>query len=290
MPEDIKVEPVSKEAEGGNGNVATQEKETQPNWEQTAKTYQESLRELGFDDVKPLADRYRQYEGAVSNAYNFFQKHPEIYEYYKRHAAGEDVKFPGFKESDKSEAGKKPEFDEEKILERVRSEVNSMREPELEVVRQLRANQEKAEAQAKHKWFNDESYKELDKRFVKMTEDEVKARVYKGMNRPEAVEAVREKYSDFSIDQLINLLMVDKVVENLSQAKRTPEPLPESMTRISNKTAATPTAIQQAQKEYNEAAKRANQDDGEASLQVVKKWAVEFGMPLRDAHKLLNGE
>lgn len=288
MTEDIKVVAPPKEGEGEGGVVAETGKE-QTNWEELAKGYQGALKDLGYDDVKPLTERYRQYEGAVTQSYNFFQKHPEIYDLYRKFSAGEDVKFPGFKESEKSKDGEKPAIDEEKFLEKVRNEVNSMREPELEVVRQLKASQEKQQAQAKHKWLDDANYKELDNRFSKLTEDEVKARVYKGMNRAEAVEAVREKYSDFSIDQLINLLMVDKVVENLSQAKRTPEPLPESMTRISNKTAATPTAIQQAQKEYMEATKMLGSDE-DATLNVVKKWAVEFGMPLKDAHKLLNGE
>lgn len=256
----------------GIANAATVETQVEPqaqpapeantvNWEQKYK-----------EDIAKY-DGYDTYKGVAEGAYQFFQKYPELMKGYQEFSSGKDWK-PNFAQQQQEE--KKSQFDPDQFKRQILEEVQpTLTALQNETIKRQVEDEEKY-LREKYK-FSDDERKEIDKRFAEKTASEIKDLMFSGKSRQEATEEVRAIYRRFGPDQLVALLMPEKLAVNV----RKPNPLAPGMTSPGNNAGPSPKSLEQARKEYRDSPK------GEASASVVQKWAEQFGLTMADAHKLL---
>ena len=252
--------------------VVKTEAETAPtepvvNWE---SKYQEDMKKF---------EGHETYRNVAENSYNFFEKYPELKKGYQEWVSGKEWKPNFVQPEDKKDSKFDPEAFRNETLELARKEARRELEPIQRATQEREAKEEEKYAKEKY-GFTDAEYADLDKRFAKKCEEEIKDRVYRGENRAEATEKVRSGYERFSIDSIIALLMPEKMASSI----RKPPQLAPGMTTPGNNAGPSPKVLDQAKKEYADSPK------GEASAGVVKKWAEQFGQSMGDTHKLLMGE
>ena len=253
-----------------NTNTATAETqvETQVEKPETTVNWEQKYNE----DIKKY-DGYDTYKGVAEGAYQFFQKYPELRKGYDEFNSGKDWK-PNFAPAQQAE--NKPQFDpnefKRQILEEVQPTLTALQNETIK--RQV--DEEEKYLREKYK-FSDDERKEIDKRFAEKTASEIKDLMMDGKSRQQATEEVRGVYRRFGPDQLVALLMPEK----LAASVRKPNPLAPGMTSPGNNAGPAPKALEQARKEYRDSPK------GDASASVVQKWAEQFGLPMAEAHKLL---
>ena len=286
MAEQAAVEVEAKPSgEQAGATVETPTKTESPNWEQEAKSWQEVAGTLGYKDRESLVKDYTGYKEHVTNLYWYLKNNPEAKKQYETFLGGGEVAQPG--KTNASPAENKSQ-DMAALREQLRQEilgdVESRLSPYEQAQNEAQTQREKQEFQIKHPSFTDEKYAELDKKFISQCQSEIKGKIARGMNPQMADYVVREKYRDMSLEHIANLLMPEFLIESASAAKRIPQPLARGMKAIGNNNAATPSAIEQAKKEYSEAAK------GQESAEVVKSWAGKLGMTMTEAHDLLKGD
>lgn len=259
----------------GTANTATVETQVEPqaqtapeatvNWEQK---YKEDMGKY---------DGYDTYKGVAEGAYQFFQKYPELMKGYQEFSSGKDWK-PNFAQQQQEE--KKTQFDPNQFKDELKRELLGEFQPTLTTLQNetIKRQVEEEEKYLREKYkFSDDERKEIDKRFAEKTASEIKDLMFQGKSKMEATEEVRAIYRRFGPDQLVALLMPEKLAANV----RKPNPLAPGMTSPGNNAGPSPKALEQARKEYRDSPK------GEASASVVQKWAEQFGLTMADAHKLL---
>lgn len=240
----------------------------QVNWETRAKEYEEKLK--GYGD-------YDDYKTAAMNAYNFLQKYPELGSGYKSYLDGKEWQ-PNFAKAD--EPKKTPQFDEGAVKSILERELESRLTPLYRADAERQAKEEERIAKEKY-GFSDEEFQKLNKAYADMVDAEAKELMFsEGISKKEALAEVNRGYKRFKVDQLIALLMPEK----MASTKRTPQALPRGMASPGNNPGPSPAILEQARKEYESAPK------GDASASVVKKWSEQLGLPMAEAHKILQGD
>ncbi len=265
---------------------STAEAPVTPNWEQEAKGYQEFIGSLGYKDKDSLKTDWERSQGVINDTYLFLKHHPEIKEKYESFFGnGGTAEKPKPTQPERADAP----LDQKALREELRREMRAELESEISPLKaqadELREEREKIATQSKYPWFTDESYAELDKRYKTKMQYGIRRFMGEGDDFKTAQRRAGAKYSDATLEEMIHLLMPEKLIENASAARRVPVPLPKSMTRVGGNGEATPSEIEQAKKEYEAAEK------GEESAHVVKKYKEKFGLENMDeALKILRGE
>ena len=278
-----KAEPVVPAAEGSVVEGA----QAPPNWEKEAKDWQELSKGLGYEDRATLKSDFERSREINNDVYLFLKNNPDIKKKYESFFSGAEqpAETPSVPAKPSGDGNLDITSIEKRLEEKLLRQMESRVSPLQQQADEWREEREKVLTQQKYPWFTEDAYSELNKRYIAKVQEGVRRHMASGHDMASARQLAGAKYSDNTLEELISLLMPEKLIENASAVKRVPVGLPKTMTKVGGQGEATPSALVQARKEYEAAEK------GEESASIVKKYTEQFGLDSMDeALKLLRGE